>query len=1399
MAENTAAEKPGHLKILEPNVATLWRRWKDEFHWYVGALGIQPDNNDRRLALLLNSAGPDARDVYDQFTYTEGESRDNVKDVIKKFDEFCGAKTNLVYERYIFITRMQEEGEGFDAFVVDVRKLASTCEFGALKESLIMMVVIIGLRDLKLQERLLKEDNLTLDRVVKLGRTNDIATRQMRVIHPAEQGAIAAVGMKPQSRNSSQTGSQNGSRLRREESQGAFDCRRCGTKHKPKNCPAFRFKCTNCDYRGHYTKNCNFKVRTVESREQQPETDIESGLNNMFVWTINMKKTQENVDNLVAAVGELQDDVDVEDKKPINRSQRRRQRFAVKAATSEEEESSVVPLVNNKGTPSPSDEGEFSVAEVEQRKAEIQHIKLDDSSRWTHPLVMNGDIVVVKLDTGAQANLLSEQDYRMLRIRPRLHKASVKLTDYSNNEIATNGSCILDVKVCGVNRKVRFVVVSRGPSLLGAQACERLGLVSRVFNITTGEIQHELEESRELKECTLPEVNNKLSSIPFTHEITLAENCTPVINAPRRVPVAIKDKLKSEIQRMVDLGVIEKVEAPTDWVNSIVVVGKPNGSIRVCLDPKDLNKAIKRERFQLPTREDIFSNMAGATWFSKLDASQAFWQVRLTEKSKDYTTFNTPFGRYRYCRLPYGLCSAPEVFHKVMEVMMEGLEGTRVYMDDILVWGHTAEEHDARLKMVKQRIDKYGLLMNWDKCCIKKREIVFIGEILSENGVSPNPERIAAVLNMKTPHNKEAVQRALGCINFVGKFVDNLAARCKHMRSLLCKNNQWCWNHEHEKEWIELKKTLSSKPVLSFFDQRLPTKISSDASKDGLGAVLLQCHGQDWRPVAYAARGMTACETRYAQIEKECLGITFGCKKFHQYVFGLPDLTLETDHKPLIPLSQKPLSEMTPRIQRLMLKLQQYSYKLEWTAGTNLYIADALSRANIHTVTFNVADEDIANDVSAHVNMVMDTLPASGSFKDRLVAATANDEVLQRVIVCVTNGWRKGQCMAYENFKCELSVVDGILLKGTRMVIPQELRGEMLDVVHVGHLGAEKQKRMARECIYWPNMNRDIDMRVQNCAACLKYRPAQSKETHLETECRRLSPWDRVGVDMFQWKGKQYLVCVDYYSNYPEIAMCTSTTSANVIGHLKSIFSRHGIPRIVVSDNGPQFSSGEFSAFSKNYGFIHQTSSPKYPQANGQAEKAVGIIKQLLSRASERGEDPYLAILAYRKAPREMGMSPAELLMGRRLRSQLPFVEVSNAVSREVVEARREKAQENKELYYNRGAKDLSRLRKDTVVRIHDKTWDRKAVVVEEVAPRSYVVEHEDGSRMRRNRRDLMATRERYIRDKEDDGEELRPAEDQTIHERVREDDKDQTLPVEKTVTLRRSSREIRKPKRLDL
>ena len=449
---------------------------------------------------------------------------------------------------------------------------------------------------------------------------------------------------------------------------------------------------------------------------------------------------------------------------------------------------------------------------------------------------------------------------------------------------------------------------------------------------------------------------------------------------------------------------------------------------------------------------------------------------------------------------------------------------------------------------------------------------------------------------------------------------------------------------------ISNRHTLTTAPVLTFFDPSKKIKVSTDASKDGIGGVLLQAEGEHWKPVAYASRTMTETECRYAQIEKECLGLVFGLEKFHSYIYGLPTFTVETDHRPLVSIIKKNLNDMSPRIQRLMMKMLRYDFELVYTPGKHLILADALSRAAMRSCV-STTDQD----VQCHVNMVSAALPVSDKKSREVAEETAKDTELQRVMENMQNGWPVGSCPLFYNIRGELSVVDGLLLKQNRIVIPQQLRQDLLQRIHEGHLGVEKCKRRARDTVYWPGINKDIERMISRCETCQKHRNKQPKEPMVLADVPT-APWHKVGMDLFHLKGKDYLVVIDYYSNFPEMALLANTSSSCVITHVKSIFSRQGIANIVHSDNGPCFNSKEWQRFAEQYDFKHVTSSPLYPQSNGKAEKGVHILKQLLKKAADSDSDPYLALLSYRATPLECGLSPAELLMNRKLRTTLPCI-----------------------------------------------------------------------------------------------------------------------------------------------
>lgn len=282
-----------------------------------------------------------------------------------------------------------------------------------------------------------------------------------------------------------------------------------------------------------------------------------------------------------------------------------------------------------------------------------------------------------------------------------------------------------------------------------------------------------------------------------------------------------------------------------------------------------MNKAIKREHYPMRTVEEIAAQMPDAKYFSVLDASSGFWQVKLDDKSCKLCTFNTPFGRYMFKRLPFGICSAQDVFQNVMSEIFQDIDGVEVVVDDILVWGACEKDHDTRLEKVLQRAQSRNLKLNKDKSQIKQNKISYVGHIISEQGVKPDPKKVQAIRDMATPKSKEELQRFLGMVTYLSKFLPNYSETAAPLRTLLEKDTEWHWNQQQTQAFDQLKDMVTNHPTLKFFDPSKPTKISVDASSKGMGAVLLQ----DDHPIAYASKSLTPTQQQYAQIEKEMLAI----------------------------------------------------------------------------------------------------------------------------------------------------------------------------------------------------------------------------------------------------------------------------------------------------------------------------------------------------------------------------------------------------------------------------------------------------------------------------------------------------------------------------------------------
>ena len=743
-----------------------------------------------------------------------------------------------------------------------------------------------------------------------------------------------------------------------------------------------------------------------------------------------------------------------------------------------------------------------------------------------------------------------------------------------------------------------------------------------------------------------PRVFEGLGTMPGEFKIQLKKGTEPYcLMTPRNIAAGLREKVKDEIDKMLLMKVIEPVEIPTEWCSGLTIAPKPNGAIRLCVDLTRLNKGVKREMYPLPRVSDMLSRLSEGTIFSKMDANSGFWQVKLSEESKLFTTFISPWGRYCFRRMPFGISSAPEFYQRTMEKILHGLEGVICLMDDVLVYGKDTAQHWSRLKRVLEKISAAGVTLKKSKCEFGCSSVKFLGHIISSEGIKADPEKVKAIQEMASPTNKREVRRFMGMVNYLSKFSSKLTELSVPLFDVMGQKSTWYWGINQQAAFEGIKNELSRAPVLCSFDLKKNHRVSADASKAAIGAVLLQsAEGGSWQPIEYASRKMTEAEQRYAMIEKESLAITWACEKFDFYLMGRA-FQIETDHKPLVSLlGEKDLSQLPLRVQRFKLRMMRFDYEIFHTPGKDMYLADALSRP----LGEGCPDEAILNsiEVEKFVDQVINS-ELCEQRKTELLESLGRDAVSAECLHCIRHGWpRGGGTLSGELrrlYSCRdmLTERQGIIFCNSRVYIPEELRATYLERAHEGHQGVVKCQRRSRQLFWWPGVSSSIKQFIAKCRTCIESGAIKDQPSigiNLPDE-----PWSEVGTDVLTFRGDLYLVVVDYYSRWIEAVPIETQTAKCVIDVLKEVFSRLGVPNRVRSDNGPCFACAEFSQFAASWGFIHATSSPLYPQSNGMAERAVGTVKGLWNSGGDRAG----ALLAYRSTPLGSGYSPAELLFGR--------------------------------------------------------------------------------------------------------------------------------------------------------
>lgn len=959
-------------------------------------------------------------------------------------------------------------------------------------------------------------------------------------------------------------------------------------------------------------------------------------------------------------------------------------------------------------------------------------------------LILNDVKLQVTIDTGSSVNIIDENTYRRLG-KPQLktHKLPKLLPYGGGPNLKVCGCCLLTVEK---NKQILvdkfYLVKGNYGTLLGYETASNLNIVKIIQNVST------FAESVEEKFPGIFTGIGKLKERTVTLHIN--KNVKPVAQKGRRTPFHLRKKVEKEIENMLKDDVIEEIQnESTPWVSPIVTPPKKNGDVRICVDMREANKAIERERHPMPTIDELVHDLNGSKVFSKMDLKAGYNQLVLDKESRPITTFSTHMGLYRYKRLNFGTNSASEIFQKTISSIIDGIPGAKNISDDIIVYGKNQNEHDTALNKVCNALHRNGLTLNKEKCEFNKKELTFFGVIFNGSGISADPTKVEAIRNMAEPKTVSELRSFLGMTAYCSRFIKDYASITEPLRRLTRKDSVWSWDHEQQEAFERLKKDLSGETVMSYFDPEKEIEVVTDASPVGLSAILIQ----ENKVVAYASRALSPTESRYSQTEREALGVVWACEHYNMYLRGAPCFTVVTDHKPLENIWKKKQPPL--RIERWGLRLQPYKMKIIYRPGKD-NPSDYLSR-------HPTGKESERNLAEEYVNFVSENAVPNAIKLDDVKMESSKDKTIQKAIELTQNGkWfevknlnnpdiDKEELQALKSVKDELTVYSGtVLLRNDKIVMPKSLRAQAIKLGHEGHQGIVKTKSYIRSKVWFPNLNEHIETAIQGCLACQASTKERAPREPLRMSELPSGPWLNLSADFCGplGNGEYLLVIVDEYSRYPIVEIIKSVSANTVIPILDKVIAQFSVPRVIKTDNGSPFNSAAFANYAKYCGFTHRKITPRWPRANAQAESfnkpLMKCVKSAFIEGKNWKQELYKFLRQYRATPHAAtGYTPFRLLFQREPSTRLPEIPTNDRdaktdeiarrndeVSKSRSKAYEDKRMNAKERHFNIGDKVL--LQNETPTKLATSYKPVPYTVTDTKGP-MISVENESGHRVTRN------------------------------------------------------------------
>lgn len=670
----------------------------------------------------------------------------------------------------------------------------------------------------------------------------------------------------------------------------------------------------------------------------------------------------------------------------------------------------------------------------------------------------------------------------------------------------------------------------------------------------------------------------------------------PVSQSPYRLSPPKMKILRSKLDKMLEQGVIRPSTSP--YASPIFLVPKDQGKdFRPVVDYRRLNKKVILESVPLPDLHNSFTWFAGAKWFTVLDLNQAYYQIPLSEECKHVTAFCTDWNLFEFNRVPFGLATGAAVLSRLLDYVLGDLKLHCVfnYLDDLVVYSKTFEEHLQHLSLVFQKLLGAGLTVKPSKITLARKQVSFLGHLVSGHSITIDQQRTKALKDMPPPKDKRGIARFIGMTNYFRRFVPNFAQLAAPLNELRRKGAHFVWGEAQEAAFCALKTAIANPPVLGVPDFARRFVVQTDASNSGISAVLLQETEEGRQPLAYASRRLTGTETKYSVYECEALAVLFALEKF-RFFLEHREFDLETDNQALSWVLARP--RKTGRIARWAVRISAFKFSVRHIRGSENALADALSRMYEEP---DQGEQDTDDIVQGLCCPVLGEIP---QLFGNLRLKQDQDPVWGPIRRDLLGGRSRPQYCLSKGVLCKKSGKKGDL----KICLPTELIQPVFQYFHDsvvgGHLGARKTVEKIRENLIWPSMDRDIKRLVDDCQLCRQAKPNSSPPLGLLNSDRESQPLEKIFIDYLgplprTKKGNQYiLVAIDGFSRFSWLIPSRNVTAGTTIAHLTNIFSLFGPPRQLVSDNAPAFRSAQFSSFCFTNGVKHITTTPYYPKGS---------------------------------------------------------------------------------------------------------------------------------------------------------------------------------------------------------